>query len=279
MVQNIETNDKVRSVVGRFADLAGKRALVTGGSAGIGRAVALGLSDNGAIVTVLARRKDRLDAVVKELPQGHGVVADLYKIDEVEAGVKEAIQKMGGLDILVNNGAVNVPEMTGDNAETYQGYEAGFRLHVSATYAAIKAAEAELIRNKGVVINVSSGVAIAAAPGPAMAPYFVAKAAQDVLTRNLARQYAPQSVRVIGVNPAWVKTEATTMMSTLLQKPEDEIVAAAGALHALGRISTADEQAAVIVFLASAGAGFITGNNILVDGGWSVMLDAIPSFP
>lgn len=270
------SNKAEQPSVARFPDLAGKRALVTGGSAGIGRAVALALAAEGVTVTVMARRQERLDAVIQDMScKGCAVVGDLANLDDCTRAVETAISLMGGLDLVINNGAPSTEEQI-KHAEEPAGFEAAFRLHVSSAFAIIKAAEAELIKNKGAVVNVSSMAGKQSGDWPLMYPYNVAKAAQDQLTRCLARKYAPLGVRINGVNPAWVSTEAVPLAASILQASEEDFVEAAGKLHAMQRISSPEEQAAVIVFLCSGAASFITGSNIKVDGGMALMRGGFP---
>ena len=101
---------------------------ISGGSAGIGRATALQFDANGAIVTVMGRRLERLEAVVKQMKHGHAVVGDLSEAGDMARVVQEAIEKMGGLDVLVNNGGASNDAMVG---ETEEAYLAAMKLHVT----------------------------------------------------------------------------------------------------------------------------------------------------
>lgn len=267
------------SKIGKYDDLAGKRVLVTGGAAGIGRAVALAFAANGARVAVMGRLKERLEPIVEQCSQGGLVViGTLSSVDDCRRAVVETISAFGGLDILINNGAPVNEEMIHDGGEDASDFQAAFQLHVGSAYVLIKAAEAELFKNKGSVVNVSSMASVTTPQTPQQAPYSVAKAAQDKMTQSLALQYAPHGVRVNSVQPAWVQTEAVEALADLSQMPVEKFIARAGALHPIGRVSTPEEQAALIVFLASAGAGFITGSCIHSDGGLSLKSIALPAW-
>lgn len=263
-------------VVGIHPDLAGKRVLITGGSAGIGRAAALAFDANGAVVTVMARRKERLAAVVALLKQGHMVVGDLSQPDDCARIVEEAIAAMDGIDILVNSGASVTEEMV-TAAGTVRALEAAFQFHVTSTFALIKAAEPELLANRGAIVNVSSIASVSSNYSPGSMAYGIAKAAQNKMMQSLALQYAPHGVRINSVLPAWTDTEAVPKFAAFLKMPVDEFKSAAGRLHPLQRISDPAEQAAAIVFLASKAAGFVTGHRLLVDGGITLLVKSQPS--
>ncbi|EIE23326.1 NAD(P)-binding protein [Coccomyxa subellipsoidea C-169] len=243
-------------------DLQGKRVLITGGSAGIGKAAAHQFDANGCHVAVLGRRLERLDAVSKQLKHGVSIVADLTKEDDMKRAVKEAIEKLGGLDILVNSGGVTTEEMNGNDEAAYI---AAFKLHVTGNLTLIRAAEEELIKNKGAIVNISSVAAIF--PAATFAPYGVAKAAQDKLTQDLAFEFAPKGVRVNSILPAAINTEAFDNMAEKQGVPKEEIIAKLAPHHAQNRVAEPEEVAAPIVFLASNAASFITGVNLRVDGG------------
>lgn len=247
-----------------IADLQGRRVLVTGGSAGIGKATALAFDKNGCKVAILGRRKERLDAVASQMKHGLSVVADLTKGDaEMQRAVRETIDAFGGLDIIVNSGGVITEEMSGTGEEAFIS---AIKLHVTANLAIIRAAEEELIKNKGAVINVSS-VGALVPMSPNMASYGVAKAAQDQLTKNLAFEFATKGVRVNSVLPAAIQTEVFEQMAEKQGKPLSELMDHMAGMHAMKRVGQPEEIAAPIVFLASNAASFITGQNLAIDGG------------
>ncbi|CAL5224873.1 g7631 [Coccomyxa viridis] len=248
-----------------IADLKGRRVLVTGGSAGIGKATALAFDKNGCKVAILGRRKERLDAVVEKMQHGLSVVADLTGGDaEMQRAVQEVIKAFGGLDIIVNSGGVTTEEMSG---KTEAAFLSAIKLHVTGNLALIRAAEEELIKNKGAVVNVSSVGAIMPISSPTMTSYGVAKAAQDTLTKNLAFEFATKGVRVNSVLPAAIETEVFEQMAEKQGKPLSELMAHMAGFHAMKRVGQPEEIAAPIVFLASNAASFITGQNLAIDGG------------
>ncbi|CAL8461624.1 g1155 [Coccomyxa elongata] len=246
-----------------ITDLKGKRVLITGGSAGIGKAAAFAFDANGCSVAVLGRRLDRLDAVAQQLQRGVSIEADLTKEEDMKRAVQEAIDKLGGLDILVNSGGALSDDM-------YGGGEAAFiaalKLHVTGNLALIRAAEKELIKNKGSVVNISSVAAIIPNQ-PTIQAYGAAKAAQDKLTQDLAFEFAAKGVRINSILPAAINTEVFDNLAATRGEPKDAILGKLAPLHAMRRVAEAHEVAAPIVFLASNAASFITGVNLRVDGG------------
>ncbi|BDA42099.1 Glucose 1-dehydrogenase [Coccomyxa sp. Obi] len=244
-------------------DLKGKRVLITGGSAGIGKAAAFAFNANGCSVAVLGRRLDRLNAVAEQLENGVSIVADLTNEQDMKRAVQEAIDKLGGLDILVNSGGALSDDM-------YGGGEAAFiaalKLHVTGNLALIRAAEEELIKNKGSVVNISS-VAAVIPNQPSIQAYGAAKAAQDKLTQDLAFEFAAKGVRVNSILPAAIDTEVFDNIAETRGVPKEAILGKLAHLHAMGRAGQPEEIAGPIVFLASNAASFITGVNLRVDGG------------
>ncbi|KAK9905613.1 hypothetical protein WJX75_003074 [Coccomyxa subellipsoidea] len=243
-------------------DLKGKRVLVTGGSAGIGKATAFAFDANGCSVAVLGRRLERLDAVASQLKHGVSVVADLTKEEDMKRAVKETIEKLGGLDILVNSGGVGAENMGGKDEAAYIS---SFKLHVTGNLTLIRAAEEELIKSKGSIVNISSILAIIPAEG--FWAYGVAKAAQDKMTKDLAFEFAPKGVRVNALQPAVINTEVYDTTAEAKGVPKADLLAKFAPLHVQNRVAEPEEVAAPIVFLASNAASFITGVTLLVDGG------------
>lgn len=244
-------------------DLKGKRVLITGGSAGIGKAAAIAFDANGCYVAVLGRRLERLEAVANQLKHGVSIVADLSKDVDMKRAIKEAIEKLGGLDIIVNSGGV-FPENITDGDEA--AFIATLKLHVTGNLTLIREAQEELIKNKGSVVNISSIAALV--PNPTLLAYGVMKAAQDKLTKDLAFELAPKGVRVNSILPAAINTEVfDNAIDAVPGATKELLLEKLTPHHPLGRIGQPEEIAAPIVFLASNAASFITGANLLVDGG------------
>jgi NAD(P)-dependent dehydrogenase (short-subunit alcohol dehydrogenase family) len=251
------------STVPIIPGLQGKRVLVTGGSAGIGKAAAYAFDANGCYVAVLGRRIQRLDAVASQLKHGVSIVGDLTKEIDMKRAIQEAIDKLGGLDIIVNSGGATTDDMMSAN-ET--AFISALKLHVTGNLTLIREAEEELIKNKGAVVNISSVNSVM--PGSKqMSSYAAAKAAQDKLTQDLAFEFAPKGVRVNSILPAWIETEVYDVLPAMTGKSREAVIESTAAHHAMGRIGQPEEVAAAILFLASNAASFITGVNLRVDGG------------
>lgn len=240
-------------------DLEGTRHVVTGGSSGIGLAVAQRLAAAGAEVCLVARRSGPLDEAVHDLG-GHvwGHACDVADVEAV-AGLAAAVAgRWGGLDGLVNNAGL-APMATLDETDP-DTWDRAFAVNVRGPYLLCRALRPAFDdAGGGAVVNVSSTLAEKAIPG--MAAYNAAKAALNQLTRSVALEWAP-AIRVNAVMPAVVDTpiHATRGLSA-------EQVAGMGRLHPMGRIGTPDDVAATVVHLLSPAASWMTGAVIPVDGG------------
>eukprot|EP01024_Parvocaulis_polyphysoides_P000193 TRINITY_DN1004_c1_g1_i1.p1 TRINITY_DN1004_c1_g1~~TRINITY_DN1004_c1_g1_i1.p1 ORF type:complete len:148 (-),score=22.71 TRINITY_DN1004_c1_g1_i1:52-495(-) len=138
-----------------YSEFQGKRVLVTGGSAGIGRATAMAFSKNGAIVTIIARTLSKLEAAVAEFPtQGYYVQGDLTDIEDIKRATREAISKMGGLDILINNGAPGVAEQKSGSCLDVQVLQHMLNVHVVSCMAVMEVSNIKAIINVVILMNV-----------------------------------------------------------------------------------------------------------------------------
>jgi NAD(P)-dependent dehydrogenase (short-subunit alcohol dehydrogenase family) len=252
--------------------LQNKKALVTGGSEGIGRAIAECFLREGASVLVTARNGQKLENAVRDigkaLPESAGKLvpfpADATDAAQAQAAVQEASRKWGGLDILVNNagGGVNKPisESSVEDFDRDMGWNV--RSAVAHTHAVLGSMKKT---GKGCIINISS--VAASLPVPVFSFYSIAKAALLMYTQTLASEVAQYGIRINCVSPGPVNT------------PFFDKTLGAGAEAAkqlittripLGRLGTSDEVAHAVAFLASDEAGWITGINLLVDGGRTI---------
>lgn len=240
--------------------LAGKVALVTGGSRGIGAAAAVALAEEGADVAVsYVSSPDKANAVVKQIEK-LGVRAAAFKADQADAGqaaglVKSVRERFGRLDILVNNAGVFIPTPLAEASATT---DRQYAINVTGVIAAIRAA-AKLMNDDGRIITIGSGIA-SRVGFPGLADYGATKAAIVGYTKGAARDLGSRRITVNVVQPGPIDTD---------MNPDDtELAATMKTTLALGRYGKVDEVAAAIVFLASPGASYITGTTLDVDGGY-----------
>jgi 3-oxoacyl-[acyl-carrier protein] reductase len=245
-------------------ELNGKVALVTGGSRGIGAAIAKALADDGADVVIsYAASAGKAEAVVKELKQ-KGVRAVAFKADqadakEVEALVKTVVEHFGRLDILVNNAGVFVTGQVHDRANNLAELDRLFAVNVGGVAAAVRAA-APLMGDGGRIISIGSVVG-ESSPFPGIADYSATKAAIIGYTRGWARDLGPKGITVNTVQPGPIDTD--------MNPADGEFAATQKAATALGRYGKPEEVAAAVAFLASRNAAYITGTTLTVDGGFN----------
>ena len=255
--------------------IAGRLAVITGASRGIGRAVAGALAAEGASVVLSARNAADLDRAVSELQSSGaaavGVVGDVCDPSTTDAIVAAAAGSSRGVDILVNNAGGDSGHLPMD-ALTDDDWEAAYRLNVVSAVRMTRAALPHMRAQRwGRVVNVSSYTA--RVPEPFCAPYAAAKAALVNVTRNLSRSYGGDGVCANCVLPGLTDTEGTRTgfeeAVAATGRPNDELVARmlARAPIDANRLGTSDEVAAAIAFLCSEQAAWITGVTLPVDGG------------
>ena len=227
--------------------LDGKRALVTGGTKGIGLAVTEELRGLGASVLTVAR-------------SGGDISADLSEPGAAERAVSEAVEALGGLDILISNVGTNVRTATVDYAES--DYEKIFSTNLTSAWALCRAAHGPLKNSgEGCIVTVGS-VASAVSVGSG-APYAMSKAALDQLTRYLAVEWASVGVRVNGVQPWYTQTPLAAPVLA-----DDERRARILQATPLSRIAEPEDVAAAVAFFCLPAARHITGVLLPVDGGF-----------
>ncbi|GAW50128.1 MULTISPECIES: SDR family NAD(P)-dependent oxidoreductase [unclassified Nocardioides] len=245
-----------------MAELSGLRALVTGGSSGIGLEIAILFAENGASVVVLDREAPESGA----LPVGVGaVVADVTDSAAVDAAVTDAARQLGGLDILVNNAGIGAQGTIED--ATDEQWRSVLDVNVIGTARVSRAAWPYLRQSTAAaVINTAS---IAATAGlPQRAAYSASKGAVASLTRAMAADGVADGIRVNAVDPGTVDTP---WVGRLLRSTDDPAAerAALEARQPHGRLVSAAEVAHAVLYLASPRAGSTTGTSIAVDGGMS----------
>lgn len=249
--------------------LAGKAALVTGGSRGIGRAIALRLADEGCSVGICGRDLDDLNRTVEKLRDrgvmACGIVADVGQEGEVERFVAEAVATFGRGDLLVANAGSNTGERS-FLTSTPQDWRETFELNVGHAARAIRACVPHMQEASGGAI-----VIIASISGWKPAPYpqyGTAKAAEIYLAMELGRELAPERIRVNAVSPGSILSPGGDWDSFRERDPErfQQFIERD---FRFGRLGTPDEIADVVTFLLSARASWVSGTHICVDGAQS----------
>jgi len=239
--------------------LAGRTAVVTGGTRGIGLAVARQLADAGALVCVTARDAEDVRSAAAEVG-GIGLAGSVADPEHLAAVVALALREFGRIDVVVNNAATNQPYGPLMDVDPLTWREA-FAVNVEAPLRLVQEAWRGWMREHGgSVVNVCTEGA--AHVGPNVGAYGTSKAALLHLTQQLAGELAPR-VRVNSVSPGLVRTE----MARFVWEPGEEEIAAG---LPLGRIGEPEDIARAVVWLASDAAGWITGADLLVDGGTRV---------
>jgi NAD(P)-dependent dehydrogenase (short-subunit alcohol dehydrogenase family) len=246
--------------------LDGQVALVTGAARGLGRAIALALADAGADVALGLRVAGTADDLAEEI-QGMGRRAlplrmDVTRLDEIGSAVDAAVAGLGRLDILVNNAGLG-PEAPAEGV-TPENFDLTMTVNVKGTFFASQAAGRVMIaQGYGRIVNLSSQAGFVALPGESV--YCMSKAAISHMTRCLAVEWGRHGVTVNAVAPTFIATPGT---AEALDDPEfrADVIERIAGLH---RVGAPVDVAGAVIFLAAPASALITGETIMVDGGWT----------
>ena len=246
--------------------LAGKVAVVTGASKGIGAGIALKLAAEGAALVVnYASDKKGADRVVSEITGNGGkaiaVQANVAKPEDIRRLFAEAKKAFGRLDILVNNAGIY--EFAPLENITPEHFHKQFDLNVLGLLLSTQEAVKLFGKDGGSVVNISSAVSTYAVANGSV--YSATKGAVDTLTRSLARELGPRKIRVNSINPGMVETEGTS--SSGITTGESEFRKEMERVSPLGRIGQTRDIAPAVVFLASSDSDWITGESFIISGG------------
>lgn len=246
-------------------DLTGKVAVVTGGSRGIGEAIAMALAEYGAKVVLSSRKIEGLNAVKEKIEAAGGeaicIPAHMGKIESLQSVVDGALDAYGTIDVLVNNAATNPIFGTIMDTADEGAWDKIMDVNVKGVFFLTKAVvKVMLEKGKGSIINVSSEAAVK--PTPFLGIYSVSKAALDMVTKSFALELGSQGIRINGIAPGLVKThfsQALWSNEMIKQVAESRIPR--------GSMGEPEEIGGIAVFLASDASSFINGQTIIADGG------------
>jgi NAD(P)-dependent dehydrogenase (short-subunit alcohol dehydrogenase family) len=247
-------------------DLSGRTALVTGGSRGIGRAIALGLAEAGADVAPVARSREDVEATAEAVrergPEARVATADVTDRTAVEAAFETVRGELGPVDVVVNNagvnpdGALGTPERVDD-----ESFEFVLDVNLEGAFRCARAAVEELRDREGCIVNVASVGGLVGLPR--QHPYVASKHGLAGLTKSLALDLAPD-VRVNCLAPGYVATGLTEDLQS-----DEDLAASIRDRTPLDRFAEPEEIAGPAVFLASPAASYVTGAVLTADGGWT----------
>ena len=247
-------------------NLSSKSAIVTGGSKGLGEAMAQALAEAGADVLITSRHQDEVEATAASIRSATGqriigVQADVTKRDDVEAMVQRALTEFGKIDVLVNNAGINIRkpllELSDDE------WQQVMNVNLTGPMLCARAVGKHMIeRRSGKVINISSTLGVIGIPG--RTPYASTKGGLIQFTRTLALEWAAYNVNVNAICPG---PFATPLNRMLLENPEvrEQFISKVP----LGRFAEPKELGGAVIFLASDASSFMTGSCVFVDGGWT----------
>lgn len=249
-----------------LVDLAGKSAIVTGSTQGLGADIARVLARCGASVVIVGRNADKGGALAEALrAQGAGALycpTDIQRDEDIDLCVEQTLDAFGRLDILVNNACVYEDEGLKSTREQWH-----HTLGVNLVSAAIFAQKASArMKPGGVIVNLGSTGGKFGAAGRALYP--ASKAALLQFTKNLAVTLASDGIRAVAVSPAWTWSPSVERFSQGSRPDADRVGAH---LHPLGRVGDGAEIGNAVAFLASDAASWITGVDVPVDGGFSIL--------
>lgn len=247
-------------------DLNGKTSIITGAGRGIGRSIALGYAEAGSNLVLCARSEDELAAVAEEAGK-HGVDAlavpcDVSDPQQIQATVDAAVDRFGAVDVLVNNAGLTVKSPAEDYS--LDDWNRILQVNLTGVFLFAQCAGRQMIRQgSGRIINISSIAARTAITGSVA--YCASKAGVDMVTKVLAVEWARHGVQVNAIGPAYIETPLVKAITDVRADFADNI----RRRTPMARLGKPDEIVGAAIFLASGAASYMTGETVMVDGGWT----------
>jgi NAD(P)-dependent dehydrogenase (short-subunit alcohol dehydrogenase family) len=252
----------IASPLDRFR-LDGRTAIVTGASSGLGEHFARVLHEVGADVVVTARRTDRLERLARELPGAFAVAGDVADDADRERIVSSALERFGRIDVLVNNAGTGHKVAVED--ETLDRFRFAMEVNVTALWHLSKLVAPSMIEQGcGAIVNIASMLGHVGSSPVKQAHYCASKGAVVNLTRELALQWARRGITVNALCPGWFPSEMTEGMDT-----DEASQAFVKRNTPIGRMGELHELDGALLLLATPAGSFLTGQSIIVDGGWT----------
>jgi NAD(P)-dependent dehydrogenase (short-subunit alcohol dehydrogenase family) len=243
-------------------DLSGRTAIVTGASSGLGRRFARVLAGAGATVFAAARRIDRLAEVAATNPAIRPVVCDVARLEDLGALVEQASAASGRIDVLVNNAGLGGAPRVEDESPQLLGQV--LDVNLVAVFELCRRVAAGAGDRGAAIINITSVLGMVAGYPLGGASYAASKGAVISLTRELAAQWGRRGIRVNALAPGWFRTEMTNELFA-----DQKASAFVDRNTMLGRPGGSEELDGALLFLASAASSYVTGQVLVVDGGWT----------
>lgn len=249
-------------------DLSGKVSLVTGAGRGIGRSIALGLADAGSDLVLCSRSRDELEVVAGEARskgvQAWVVTCDVGDPGQITSAVETAIREAGHIDVLINNAGLAIKRRAEDLP--LEDWQTIININLTGVFLMAQAVGRHMLeRGSGSIVNISS---IAGKTGLiGSSAYCASKGGVDMLTKTLAVEWAERGVRVNSLAPAYTETPLVKSITDVRADFAEKVVARTP----MKRMADPDEMVGTAIFLASRASSYVTGETVMVDGGWTAL--------